>query len=108
MSAPSTGEQTSGVAIASLVLGLVSVVLGLFVGFVFGLAGPAAIVLGKHAQRRVDESGGALKGRGLATAGFTLGVVGTVVLVLQVAFLIYLVASGKGLDVSDNLRGAGS
>ncbi len=106
MSAAPVSQQRNGAAAASLVLGLVSVLLGLSCSVLFGLAGPAAIILGKQGQRRADASVAMVSGRGMATAGFVLGVIGTVILVLQVAILVWLVASGRGLDV--DTTGAGS
>jgi hypothetical protein len=46
---PPRGQQTNGLAVASLVLGLVSVILGFGCSVLFGLAGPAALILGKQA-----------------------------------------------------------
>jgi hypothetical protein len=102
---PPRGQQTNGLAVASLVLGLVSVILGFGCSVLFGLAGPAALILGKQAQRRADTSGGQVGGRGMATVGYTLGIIGTIILVLQIAFIVYLVASGKGLDIGTNTGG---
>lgn len=59
-------------AIASLVLGIVSLV-------VFGIIlGPIAIVLGVQAKKRIAASGGQLGGAGMATAGMILGVLGII------------------------------
>ncbi len=88
-------QQTNGVAVASLVTGIMSVTLG-WCCVIFALAGPIAAVLGKQGQRRADESGGQVGGRAMATAGFVLGLIGTVVLVLGIGWIIYLVASGRG------------
>jgi len=59
---------TSGKAIARLPLGVCF--------FLACLTGVPAIVLGRRAMREIDRSEGRLKGRGLATAGITLGVIG--------------------------------
>lgn len=45
-----------------------------------------AIVLGKQAQTEIDASMGTIGGRGQATAGFVLGIVG---LVIWVILLVY-------------------
>jgi hypothetical protein len=69
-----SGPQTSGAALASLVLGISSFVpaLGLFSGLV-------AIVLGLKARDKIDRSRGTLVGRGFAVAGITLGIVGCLI-----------------------------
>jgi hypothetical protein len=69
---PQVPPTTSGAAIASFITSL----LGLWI---------AGIPLGIHAQRAIDRSRGRLVGRGFATAGIVLGllgIVGTIVLVL--------------------------
>jgi uncharacterized membrane protein YvbJ len=66
--APAAGERTSGMAVASLVLGIV--------GFFFlGFLSILAIIFGAIglSQTGKDPS---LKGRGMATAGLVLGIIG--------------------------------
>jgi hypothetical protein len=58
-------SSTSGVAVAAFICAL----LDLWI---------AAIPLGIHARRQIDQSGGRKTGRGFATAGIILGVVGMV------------------------------
>ena len=53
-------------------------------------AAPFAIWLGHKAMREIDASGGQLSGRGQAQAGFILGIIGTVLLV------ILLILAGTG------------
>jgi hypothetical protein len=68
------GQQTrgtSGKAVASLVLGILSIVF-CYLGFI---PGAIAIVLGVMAKRDIDREG--LGGRGLAIAGLVCGIVGT-------------------------------
>jgi len=75
--APSSEElqTTSGVAIAAFITSL----LGLWI---------AAIPLGIHAQRQIDSSAGHLTGRGFATAGVVLGIIGGLgTAILIIAFL---------------------
>ena len=64
-------RATSGRAIASLVLGLLSFIP--VVGFFDAIA---AIALGASAQGRIKDSGGSLGGEGFATAGVVLGILG--------------------------------
>ena len=49
---------------------------------------PFAISQGRRGEQEVDASGGALEGRGMATAGKILGIIGCVFLVLLVLYLI--------------------
>ncbi|MBV9832314.1 MAG: DUF4190 domain-containing protein [Marmoricola sp.] len=61
-----------------MILGIVGVVC---CGFIAGIP---ALILGKQAQREIDASGGAQSGRGMATAGFVLGIISCVFGVLGV------------------------
>jgi Domain of unknown function (DUF4190)/Uncharacterised protein family UPF0547 len=64
--------STSGAAVAAFICSLV----GLWI---------AGLPLGIHAQRQIDQSGGRLTGRGFATTGVVLGILGilgTVILVV--------------------------
>lgn len=75
--------QTSGMAIAALVLGIVGMLMCCF--FVPSVLG---IVFGTIGMRDVRESGGAKTGEGLAKAGFILGIIGTALGVLYWAWVI--------------------
>src|ERR1051325_1332197 len=66
---PLTPPKQSGLAVTSLVLGALSVVMLCFEPF---LAIPA-IICGHVALGRINRSGGALTGKGLAIAGFGVG-----------------------------------
>jgi hypothetical protein len=61
-------KQTSGLAIASLILGICGIVLCLG-----PLAGIPAVICGHVAQSRIRGSGGLLGGDGFATAGLITG-----------------------------------
>jgi hypothetical protein len=63
-----TGTQTSGLAIASLVTGLFF--------WCWVIPGIVAIVLGHLALESIEDSGGTKTGRGMAIAGIVLGWVG--------------------------------
>lgn len=74
----------SSEAVAALVLGIIGVLF-------CPLCGPVAWALGRKGERLIDGSYGRLGGRGLATAGKILGMIGTLFVVL----LILLVAAGS-------------
>jgi hypothetical protein len=88
---PPTQPISDGRAVAALVLG----VLGLVACGPF--ASVPAIVLGRSATRAIDASPGRLGGRGMATAGFVLGIVGTVVWALVILLVIGLFAFGAAV-----------
>ncbi len=81
--------RVPGNAVAALVLGLVGLVVCPFVCSV------AAIILGVQARQRIDRTPG-LTGRGQATAGIVLGVVG-------LAFFVIVLATGLGGDLGTTI-----
>jgi DNA-directed RNA polymerase subunit RPC12/RpoP len=72
-----TNTRPAGLAIAALLLGLLSLVP--MAGFP---AGVAAIAVGNAARRRIRDSDGQLGGEGMAHAGILLGVVTSVLWLL--------------------------
>lgn len=81
LTSPVTPAKTSTAAIWSLVLGILSI------GCLWLLGSIPAIVLGIRAVKRIDQSGGALKGRGLGIAGIVTGSVGIFTGISTVAIL---------------------
>ena len=78
---PYAGMRTSGKAIASLVLGIVSL-------FCFGVfTGILAIVFGVNAQDEIRRNP-SLMGSGLATAGIVTGIIGFVGHLIVIALLV--------------------
>ena len=71
-------EETSGLAIASVFIGIV---------WIFGLGSLAAIALGWRALRDIEASS-ELGGRGIAIAGIVIGAVGLASAGLLAAFLV--------------------
>lgn len=59
-------RQTSGFAVASLVLGIL---------WLAGIGSVLAVVFGAIAIRQINQSGGRQSGKGMAVAGLVLGVV---------------------------------
>jgi Domain of unknown function (DUF4190) len=76
MSAAYAAPRTDGLAIASLVIGILSVVCTVAcLGIVLG---PTAAIMGFISRQRVASSGGALGGGTLAVIGLVLGILGFV------------------------------
>jgi uncharacterized membrane protein YvbJ len=64
-----TRERTSGMAVASLVLGIL--------GFIFNLLAILAIIFGAIAISQTNKDPN-LRGRGMAIAGLVLGIIGSI------------------------------
>lgn len=75
--------KSNGLAIASLVLGIV---------WLYGVGSILALVFGYQAKKQIDMSGGRETGRGMAIAGIVLGWVGLGLLALVI---IGLAVSGS-------------
>lgn len=73
--APVGYQRTSGLAVASLVLGI------LWLGWTGSIL---AVIFGHVAHRDIKRSGGTVGGQGLATAGLVLGYIGVATLTLLV------------------------
>ncbi len=78
--APSPDIRTSGLAITSLVLGILSF-------FTFLLTALPAIILGIVALVKIDKSAGRLKGKGLAIAGICVPAAVLIIIGLSIALL---------------------
>ena len=90
--APGTTQQrTSGLAIGSLVCGILSLTCCMSV-----VAGPAGIVLGVMARREIERGGGRIGGSGMALAGIIMGSIGSAIGVLGVLFQIIAVIAQAG------------
>jgi len=67
-------QRTDGLAIASLVIGIISIVcFFLCLGVILG---PTAAIMGFISRQRIATSGGALGGGALAVVGLVLGILG--------------------------------
>ena len=73
-------------AVISLILGILGVIC-----FFCPVLGPVALFLGRSAMAEIDASGGTQGGRGLAQAGFILGIIGCVLLALGVLYWIVVI-----------------
>lgn len=90
--APAGAQRTNGLAVASLVLGIL---------WIWWLGSILALVFGYRARRQIRESAGSEGGAGLATAGVVLGWIG-------VGFLaVFIVLIALGADEAEIDRAAG-
>ncbi len=87
---PPTHEETrtSGKAVAALVLGIASYVIGGIVTAIIGL------VLAISARKEIDASGGTIEGRGMAVAGFWLSLINLILGALAIIVFILVFAVG--------------
>lgn len=74
-------NATSGMAIASLVMGLL---------WMYWIGSILALCLGYAARREIRNNGGRIEGQGMATAGIVLGWIGIGMLALTIAVFLYL------------------
>ena len=68
----------------ALILGILGIV-------ACSIVAPFALVIGRGAVKEIDASGGRLGGRGMAQAGFILGIIGTVILALSLIGVVVLI-----------------
>jgi hypothetical protein len=93
--APGPQPESSGKAIAALVLGICGIVVCPIILSI------AALVLGYQAKGEIERSGGRISGHGNAKAGIVLGWIGLVLWVLFMAAIIALGVSGALDDSYD-------
>ena len=89
-----TGAVDHPQSTAALITGIIGLVLSLACGF-GGLVGIAGIVLGGKAKREIDADPARYTGRGKASAGLIMGIVGLVILVLWVVGFVVLRAAAS-------------
>lgn len=77
-------QKTNGMAIASLVLGIV---------WIYGVGSILALIFGYQAKAQIERSGGRESGRGMAIAGIVLGWVGVGGIVLMLLFAVAVSAN---------------
>lgn len=87
--------RTNGLAVASLVLGIV---------WVYGLSSILAVIFGHVALSQIKKTDGAQPGKGLAIAGLVLGYVG---IVGAVGLFVLLIVAGDTWDVETGIRSLG-
>jgi hypothetical protein len=74
-------STTSGMAIASLVMGLL---------WIYWIGSILAICLGYAAKREIRSNPGRIEGQGMATAGIALGWIGIGILAATIAFWVFI------------------
>ncbi len=84
----STIRRTNGLAVASLVLGILGIT-----GPAFIIGPVLALVFGYRGRDQIDRSGGLEEGRGLAVAGIVLGWVGVGFALFFLLFFVVAVAA---------------
>lgn len=90
-SAPATQRRTSGMAVTSMILGILGI-LSLFgvgwftAGIPSGILSLIAVILGHTAMGKVKHSAGTIDGKGLAVAGVVMG---WIVLGLSILFFLF-------------------
>ena len=96
--------RTSGMAIASLVLGIASYILCFVyaIGFITGIV---AIVMGALAMREIKRNPMGVKGQGMAIAGLVLGII--IVAIFLVIFIMIGFAFDTIMKCIDNPKAAG-
>ena len=80
-------QHTDGLAIASLVIGIISIVCS--IGSLGIVLGPTAAIMGFISRQRIATSGGAVGGGALAIVGLVLGILGFVTSVGAFFFWIF-------------------
>jgi Domain of unknown function (DUF4190) len=86
---PVVQASTNGLAIASLVLGIL---------WLYWIGSILALVFGYVAKGQIDRSAGRQTGRGLAIAGIVLGWIGVAMAIIAIVFVIALANSSSDLD----------
>jgi hypothetical protein len=93
-------SASNGLAVAALVVGIVSLVLFFIPGFAF-LLGIVAIVLGALGIARANKMAG--KQRGVAIAGLVCGAVGIIVNVLFIVLIVNVANDPNLQDIVNSL-----
>jgi len=86
-------RTTNGMAIASLVCGVASLVTC--------ISAIPAVILGHMARKQIRDSGGTQQGEGMALAGLIIGYIFIALLAAYILFFVVLAASGD-LDTNSN------
>lgn len=101
--------QSNGAAVASLVLGIVSIVMCMAYGVFSIICGPLAIYFAGRARRAIQAGRADPNSQGMATAGRVCGIVGTCLgSIGMLVLLFYLVAMILAVLGAGAAAGAGA
>lgn len=92
-------HQTPGLAIASLVCGLVGL-LGAFACWLPGLVGIGGVVCGHMALKKIKSNETQYIGKGLAIGGLVTGYLAILVLIVSILFFVGIMVLGKAASNS--------
>ena len=81
---PAAGGQNQTLAIVSLVLGIAGII------FCLGVTGPPALITGIMAKKKATNNPAEYGGAGLALGGIITGILGTLLLLLVVAYFVFV------------------
>lgn len=84
--------KSNGAAVASLVLGIVSIVMCLAYGVISVICGPLAIYFSSKAKQAIQAGNADPNSQGMATAGRVCGIIGTCLGSVYFIFIIAIVA----------------
>ncbi len=87
----SPGAQTSGKAITSMVLGIISIVTCMGYGIVGLPCGIIAVIFAKKARLAIQAGSAPASSQGMATAGKVCGWIGIVLNSLMLAYLVVII-----------------
>ncbi len=86
--APPPMRPTSGMAVASMVLGIL---------WLYWIGSILALIFGYQARKEIDREPARLEGRGMATAGIVLGWVGLGTLTIVILILLIALMTDKNI-----------
>ncbi len=89
---PGAPIRYSGLAIASMVCGIV----GYFTCYFVGILGIPAVICGHMALSRIDSSPFPVAGRGMAIAGLILGYLGILITLGVISFFVFALIGAGG------------
>lgn len=99
LAAQAAGQMspTNGLAVTSMVCGIVSLLLvAVFCGLISGLAAVPAVIFGHMAIRAINEAQVPVGGRGMAIAGLVTGYLGLLAQLAGIGFVAFAFLSASG------------
>ncbi len=82
-----SGSKKSSLPVTAMILGILSLVL-------CALIGPVAWYIGAKAREEIKTGGFDASAQGMATAGWVMGIIGTVICIFYGVFLLISLAAG--------------